>query len=280
MLFLRTVQYEPGEQTVPSKGFPFDIPVLHRGCRIHFSSPVTILVGENGTGKSTLLEAMATAIGLPAIGAADASEDPTLVQQRALGATLRLTWNRKTRRGFFLRAEDFFNFCRHLRSIKEDALEQLHRIDADYEQRSTLAKQQAKLPYARALSEMRTLYGDDLDAMSHGESFLQLFSSRIGGQGLFILDEPEAPLSPLRQLTLLHLVHEAVEQGSQFLIATHSPIVMAYPGATILHLTGGDIIRTDWSELEHVSLLRDFLARPDAFLRRLSLADGANKHPN
>ena len=116
---------------------------------------------------------------------------------------------------------------------------------------------------------MQERYGDGLDARSHGESFLALFQSRFVPGGLYLLDEPEAPLSPLRQMALLSAIKEMVEQESQFIIATHSPLLMAYPGAEILSFDQQPIAPVSYQSLEHVNLMRDFLNDPDAFLRHL-----------
>lgn len=129
--------------------------------------------------------------------------------------------------------------------------QQLHHMDEAYADRSAFVRAQARLPYLRSLGEMKELYGHDLDAMSHGESFLTLFSARLKSGGVFVLDEPEAPLSPLRQLALLHMIHDSAGTGSQFIIATHSPLLMAYPGAGLYTLNDGAIVPAKWDELEH-----------------------------
>lgn len=125
------------------------------------------------------------------------------------------------------------------------------------------------LPYARTYSELRHLYGEGLDVRSHGESFLDLFQARFKPNGLYILDEPEAPLSPNKQLTFLALLHEMVQDGAQFIISTHSPILMAYPGATILEIKQDQLTQTSFAEVEHVRLTADFLKEPSRYLRHL-----------
>jgi predicted ATPase len=128
------------------------------------------------------------------------------------------------------------------------------------------------MPYAREVHELRKSYGDGLDANSHGEGFFKLFRSRFVGEGLYLLDEPEAPLSPSRQLSLIAMIHQMIAQGGQFIIATHSPILMAYPGATLLSFDDGRIQSVAYDTLEHVTVTRNFLNNPDAYLRHL-LAD-------
>ena len=125
------------------------------------------------------------------------------------------------------------------------------------------------MSYSRELGDMRQRYGEGLDIRSHGESFLALFQSRFVPDGLYLLDEPEAPLSPLRQLALIAAIKDMVSQNGQFIIATHSPILMAYPAAVILNFDGGEIHPAKYTDLEHVRLMRDFLQNPELFLRNL-----------
>lgn len=132
-----------------------------------------------------------------------------------------------------------------------------------------MAKDLAKMPYTRELSDIERRYGNGLDSQSHGESFLVLFQSRFVPGGLYLMDEPEVPLSPLRQLGLLALIKEMTEQDAQFIIATHSPILMAFPQAIILSFDESPIRSVEYESLEHVSLTRDFLNNPEAFLRHL-----------
>jgi predicted ATPase len=116
---------------------------------------------------------------------------------------------------------------------------------------------------------MRELYGEGLDAQSHGESYFKLFRSRFRPNGLYLMDEPEAPLSPTRQLTLIAMLKPMLEQDAQFIIATHSPILLAYPNATIYNFDNGRIEQADYDTLEHVAVTRGFLENPDAYLRHL-----------
>src|SRR5204862_7957881 len=139
---------------------------------------------------------------------------------------------RRTSRGFFLRAEDFFGFTKELSRMRAAFLQELANIDATYEGRSEQAKGLARLPAARSLADMERRYGVDLDANSHGQSFLKLFQSRFVPGGLYLLDEPEAPLSPQSQLGLIAMLKDMLPQDAQFIIATHSPILLAFPNAT------------------------------------------------
>ncbi|HEX7939287.1 MAG TPA: AAA family ATPase, partial [Gemmatimonadaceae bacterium] len=128
----------------------------------------------------------------------------------------------------------------------------------------------ATLPVKRSLAELEQMYGEDLDANSHGQSFLKLFSSRFVPGGLYLLDEPEAPLSPQSQLALLVMMQEMVAQQAQFIIATHSPMMLAFPGARIYSFDSTPVQEVPFDELDHVVLMREFLNRPERYLRALS----------
>ena len=249
--------------------FPFSVPAVASLTTLRFATPVTLLVGENGSGKSTLLEGLAAATGLPTVGSESAATDPTLAAQRTLGQALKLGWKRRTHRGFFLRAEDFFGFARQVSKMKADMHARVAELDAEYEGRSGFAKGLAQGPMRGSIAALEARYGGDLDARSHGQSFLTLFQSRFVPDGLYLLDEPEAPLSPQSQLALLALISDGVAQSSQFIIATHSPIVLAFPGATIISFDHVPPASVAFDELEHVNLTRSFLNDPRAYLRHL-----------
>lgn len=246
--------------------FPFNVPAIASLQTVAFTRPVTFLAGENGSGKSTFLEALACAVGAITVGSQPVQSDPTLTAVRRL--TLKLTWSKKSRKGFFMRAEDFFGYARQLNENRAEMEQELANLDGDYKGRD-FAKALASLPYRRELGALRHAYGEGLDANSHGEGFLKLFQERFVGEGLYLLDEPEAPLSPMRQLTFLALLHQMVQQNAQFIIATHSPILMAYPNATILSFDGGTVAEVAYEALEHVQVTRSFLQNPAVYLRHL-----------
>lgn len=256
-------------------GFPFDVPVIRQLARLSFDTPVTLFVGENGSGKSTLLESIAAAAGLPAIGSAETSADETLQAQRVLAGALRLTWRgSRSKRGFFLRAEDFFGYAKQLSRMRSELHQRARDIDGEYRDRSPHAKALAMMPVNASLHDMERRYGADLDANSHGQSFLRLFASRLVPDGLYLLDEPEAPLSPQSQLALLAMIADTVDRGGQFIIATHSPILLAYPTATIYSFDEPPIRKVAYSDLAHVTLTRDFLNEPGRYLRHLVAEKG------
>lgn len=266
MILLESVQRRPFPR---GKGFPFNLPVLQRLGELRFEAPVTLLVGENGTGKSTLLEGLACAAEMVVVGSESTRTDKSLVRARELAKFFRLSWKKRTHRGFFLRAEDFFGYARRLNQMREEMESDLTEIDEDYKDRSDYARGLAHSSTAGQIAALQRRYGEGLDVHSHGESFLELFQARFVPQGLYLLDEPEAPLSPIRQLALIKVIQDMVEQDGQFIIATHSPILMALPGAVILDFDGGEIHPARYEELEHVRLMRDFLQNPQAFLRNL-----------
>ena len=205
-----------------------------------FSRDVTFLVGENGTGKSTLLEAIAVAYGFNAEGGTRNFSFSTSETHSDLHRHLTLSRSAYPKDGFFLRAESFYN-----------AVSYIDDLDA--------------IPVSQP--RIVTSYGGtSLHKQSHGESFLALVENRFGGNGIYLLDEPEAALSPSRLMTLLVHIHELVKKNSQFIIATHSPILMAYPGAEVYRLSEESICLVNYRETEHYQLTRRFLENPEKML--------------
>ena len=205
---------------------------------------ITYLVGENGSGKSTLLEAIAVSIGLNAEGGSKNFNFGTNSTHSDLYRYLRIAKGfRKPRTGYFLRAESFYNVASEIDKLDAEPLTAPRIIDG---------------------------YGGvSLHHQSHGESFMTLMTQRFKGQGFYILDEPEAALSPQRQLAVLSRMHDLVQQGSQFIIATHSAILMAYPEASIYQFSHDGIAPVAYEDTEHFQVTRDFLANPQRMLRQL-----------
>jgi predicted ATPase len=249
--------------------YPFDLFPADRARCLELSAGVTLLVGENGSGKSTLLEAIAMAADLPVAGGADLGRDATLDPVRPLAAALRLTWSSRSRRGLFLRTEDFFGFAERHRREQADLRAAAADVERDAPGLPDLELLRRTAPYLGPARAAEARYGGELGARSHGESLLAFFRGRLTGPGLYLLDEPEAALSPVRQLAFVALVRDAVARGAQFAIATHAPMVMAYPGATLYELGPEGPLRTRFDDLPQVRTLRDFLTDPDAFLRHL-----------
>jgi len=249
--------------------FPFTVPIIRRLGSLELGARVTFLVGENGSGKSTLLEGIAVAAGLPSVGSESLERDDTLAAQRELARALKLTWNRRVRRGFFLRAEDFFGFTKSLSKLRAELQRRLQEVDEEFVTSSDWAKELAKGPAAASLADMERRYGVDLDANSHGQSFLKLFAARFVPGGVYLLDEPEAPLSPQSQLALIALIGDMLRQDAQFIIATHSPILLGFPGAVIYSCDRAPVEAVPYEELDHVVITRDFLNSRERFLKYL-----------
>ena len=266
MIHLRSIELRNiGSQ----QDFPFNLPLIQAWETLEFHAPVTILVGENGSGKSTLLEAIACAVGSITVGSQSVKTDPTLKEIRQLAKSMKLVWSKRTHRGFFLRAEDFFGYVKQLSKTRSELENDIRRVEEEYADRSLFAQGQARMAYARELHDIENRYGEGLDVHSHGESYLELFQARFTPGGIYLLDEPEAALSPLRQLGFLSLLKEMMDREAQFIIATHSPILMAYPEAEILSFDHAPLKKVRWESLEHVTLTRDFLNNPNSYLRHI-----------
>jgi predicted ATPase len=221
--------------------YPFAIPSIGALSELRFERPVTFLIGENGSGKSTLLEAIAVAWGLNAEGGSRNFKFSTRVSHSGLNAYLRLTRGpRRALDGYFLRAESYFNVATQIEALDAEPL--------------------------GGPKIIGWYGGKSLHEQSHGESFFALFMNRLGAEGFYIFDEPEAALSPNRQLALLSRMHDLVRRGSQFVIATHSPILMAYPDAAIYQLGDGPPRLVDYRDTEHFTVTRNFLTRTDRML--------------
>jgi len=241
MVYINTVRYNGG---IDAKSYLNKLSViehLKNEREIEFTSPVTFLVGENGAGKSTLIEAIAVAYGFNPEGGTRNFCFNTNETHSPLHKYITLSKSAHAKDGFFLRAESLYNAASYVEELD-------------------------KLPGGSPpISES---YGvKSLHSCSHGESFLAIVQNRFGGNGVYILDEPESALSPSRQLTLLCEMKRLVEKGSQFIISTHSPILMAYPEAEILEISPDGINSIDYDECEHVNLYRRFLEAPERMLK-------------
>jgi predicted ATPase len=231
--FLRQISSIPGQ--FDETRYPFNIPALKQGIDLAFRTNVTFFVGENDSGKSTLLEALAECCGFSPEGGNRDHHRATFVTRSDLAQALRLSWFPKVTEGFFMRAESFYNFATYIEQV----------------------------------SDLRAYGGKSLHEQSHGESFLSLFNNRFE-QGLYILDEPEAALSPQRQLSFLKIIHDLEAPGhAQFLIATHSPIILSYPGAVLFSLDGDAIREVAYDETDHFIVTRDFLNSPERYFKHL-----------
>ncbi len=230
----------------PSDSYISELPVvrnLQKMGELRLNSNVTFLVGENGTGKSTLLEAIAVSMGFNAEGGTRNFDFSTVKTHSSLSEFITIVKGVRPRDGFFLRAESFYNVASYIDKIDHEPSFQPPVIDS---------------------------YGGvSLHAQSHGESFLALVKNRFGGDGIYLLDEPEAALSPTRQMTLIVLINELIQNNSQFIIATHSPILMAFPNAQVVELTDDGIDCVPYRQTEHYRLTKRFLDNPEKMLELL-----------
>ena len=222
-----------GDKVTSFDQYPFSLPVVRHLESLELQAAVTFLVGENGSGKSTLLEAIAVAWGFNPEGGTKNFRFQTRASHSVLHEYLRLVKGvHRPRDGFFLRAESFFNVATEIERL-DDAPGGPPIIDS----------------YG----------GRSLHQQSHGESFFSLMMNRFGGHGFYVLDEPEAALSPSRQLAMISRMHELVQARSQFIIATHSPILMAYPHACIYEITTDGLRRVSYEQTEHYAVAKRFL---------------------
>lgn len=221
--------------------YPFSLPAVRPLDSLELHPAVTFFVGENGSGKSTLLEAIAVASGFNAEGGSRNFKFGSRDSHSELHGFLRISKGlSRPRDGFFLRAESFFNVAT-----------EIEKLDAEPGNAPPIGPAYG----ARSLHEQ-----------SHGESFLALLLNRFHGHGLYLLDEPEAALSPSRQLSVLTRIHDLVRQNSQFIVATHSPILMAYPNAFIYNFSSKGIERITYEETEHYRVTHSFLSNPRRML--------------
>ncbi|MYN29230.1 AAA family ATPase [Duganella levis] len=220
--------------------YPFSLPAVRHLNTLPLHPKVTFLVGENGSGKSTLLEAIAVAFGFNPEGGTKNFGFNTRASHSELHQYLRLVKGvKQPRDGFFLRAESFFNLATEIERLDQGAL---------------------------GPPVINSYGGKSLHEQSHGESFWSLVMHRFGGNGFYILDEPEAALSPQRQLALLSRIHQLANENSQFIIATHSPILMAYPDADVFHCSDAGLKRVHYEDTEHFQIMHDFVTNPQRML--------------
>lgn len=247
--------------------FPFSLPLFRDFDTLSLDAPITFLVGENGCGKSTLLEIVAAALRLPGLTQRSIETHPLMEVAREAAAGFRFVRQGAGWRGFYFRADDVTGF---LQSIRRNA-EEHGDLARHFEQ--TLPEGSGRdRAVGMARAQVRAFaerYGEDPFARSHGELFLALFQARLTAPGLYLLDEPQGPLSPTNQIALIAMIRDAVSEGSQFLIATHSPILMALRGAVILDMDVSPPRPIAWDDVEHVAITRAFLSHPDSYLSRL-----------
>lgn len=231
-------------EQMPHGTFPFTLPFIKNMDELSFHPNITFIVGENGMGKSTLLEAIAIAYGFNPEGGTMNFNFSSYDSHSVLDEHIRLVkGTERARDHFFFRAETFYNVATTIEQLDEDPTAGPRIIDS--------------------------FGGKSLHEQSHGESFFAAFRDRFRGKGLYILDEPEAALSPLRQMALLARIDELAKDGSQFIISTHSPIVMAHPLSTIIQITADGMRETTLEETEHYSIMEQFFENRERMLHHL-----------
>lgn len=247
--------------------FPWSLPLIKNLETLTFEKNISFFVGENGSGKSTILEAIAAYTEVPLAGSLRLEEDESLAASNRLADYLSIRYEEKTRHGFFIRAEDFIGFSRNIKNQIKELDDEIEDVKANF------SGGDIKLTLGTLEGEKNNYikrYSKDLEAMSHGEGFLKFFTSRITAKGLYLIDEPEAALSPTRQLSLLSLILEKVKTtGSHFIIATHSPIIMSVPNSEVFHFQEGLITKIDYKETEHYQLTKMILDSPEQIMREL-----------
>ena len=228
------------DENIARDQHPYNVASLRWLDSIDFHADVTFFIGENGAGKSTLLEAIAMALGYSMEGGTKGVQLNSAREAAPLHAALRLSKSYKAPRdGYFFRAESFFNVATYMDEVR----------------------------YLDGYG------GKSLHAQSHGEAFMSVLLNKFRGRGLYLLDEPEAALSPNRQLAALSAIHQLVQDDSQFIIATHSPILLAYPNAKILQFSSEGIFEVAYEDTEHYAVTRDFLNHHEHRLKRLLAPD-------
>lgn len=251
-----------------SNNYPFNIPCIKNIEELDLSNKITIFVGDNGSGKSTLLKAIAYYNNSINVSSSDINSS-YYKEVKELAGKMKLVYDYKTRAGFFFSGEEFITYINNLKKMKEELKEDLKRIDIEYKDKSLFAKNQARMASAGQLHAMNNSYDGELKEKSHGEGFLAFFKERMHQNGIYLLDEPETPLSAVNQYQLLVMITDLVASGSQVIIATHSPILMALKDAKIYNFTENNIEAIDFEEIESVSFTKHFLNNKDNFLDRL-----------
>jgi len=247
--------------------FPWTLPLIQNLEELEFEKNISFFVGENGSGKSTLLEGIAAYTEVPLAGSFRLEDDESLAAANSLANYMYIRFKEKTHHGFFVRAEDFIGFARNIKKEIKALDAEIEEVKASFTSgdidRALKTIEGEKKNYIRR-------YSEDLEAMSHGEGFLKFFTSRITTKGLYLIDEPEAALSPTRQLSLLSLIREKVKKtGAHFIIATHSPIIMSAPDSEVFYFQDGQITKVNYRETEHYQLTKMILENPDSVMKEL-----------
>ncbi len=248
--------------------YPFNIKALQNTKDLDLSNNITIFVGDNGSGKSTLLKAIAYYNNSINVSSEDINSS-YYQEIRQLSDNLKLIYNYKTRSGFFFSGEEFITYINNIKKMKEELRSELKRVEIEYKDKSVFTKNQARSAFAKELYELENSYNGDLKEKSHGEGFIDFFKQRMHKEGIYLLDEPETPLSAINQYQLVVLITDLVKSGSQVIIATHSPIIMALKDACIYQFSDTGINQVNYDDIEHVNFMKHFLNNKENYIDRL-----------
>jgi len=242
------------------------VPAIRHAKHIDVSNKITFIIGENGSGKSTLLESIACRLQLPHMDGNGYGKKSFDAAKRLI-PYLELEWDIERSVGFFFRAEDFGDY---INSVHRNDIN-LHNQLGDLEDIPDRIVQQMKDSANYQLHRVRKKYGQELDSFSHGEAYMHIMNQMVNRRGIYLLDEPEASLSPAKQLAFIYFLQDHLQKfNSQFIIATHSPMLMAYPDATIYEVTNNGMQKTALEDTDHYSITKMFLNNPKSFLQHFN----------
>ena len=246
--------------------FPYNIAAVKYAKQLSMDASVIIFVGDNGSGKSTLLESLALKINLPLIGGMIAKHEGFEAARKLL-PFVEIDWRREVKQGFFFRAEDFSDFINSIEKENSKLAGDFSDLIGEVDD-SIIEKLKESNNYK--LIEMRRIYGENMQAFSHGEAYLKILQTRIKGKGIYLLDEPEAALSPFKQLALMSFILDIIkEKNAQFIISTHSPILMGLPNALLYEIQENGMEQVKYKETDHYTITKNFLDNPETYLRHL-----------